>query len=104
VTVSGKQYRPLPSLNSPLKSAHQRSFGEAPVESGVPIARCRGRPATLTRPCRWSTAWIVLLAGTRMSPSSRRTRSARILRAPQWGVSRLAAAIRLSICRGSWLA
>jgi hypothetical protein len=27
LTVSGKQYRPLPGLNSPLKSAHQRSFG-----------------------------------------------------------------------------
>src|SRR6516164_458946 len=39
VTVSGKQYRPLPSLNSPLKSAHQRSFGAAPVDSSVPVAR-----------------------------------------------------------------
>src|SRR5260370_37651292 len=84
-----------------LKSAHQRSFGAAPVESGVPVARCRGRPGTLTRPCRWSTTGIVLLAGTRISPSSRRTRSSRILPAPQCVLSRFAATIKLSICTRS---
>jgi hypothetical protein len=35
VTVNGQQERPLPSLNSPLKSAHHRSLGAAP--SGVPL-------------------------------------------------------------------
>ena len=39
----------------------------------------------------------MLLAGTRTSPARRRTRSSRILRAPQWGFSRLSATIRLSI-------
>ena len=47
------------------------------------------RRMRLTRPWRSSTAWMVLLAGTRTSPSSRRTRSSRILRAPQCGLSRL---------------
>src|SRR5256885_10504812 len=58
----------------------------------------------LTRPWRSRTAWMVLLAGTRTSPESRRTRSSRILRAPQWGLSLLSLTIRLSICCGNWLA
>jgi hypothetical protein len=51
----------------------------------VPRARWRGSPPRLTRPWRSRTAWMVLLAGTLTSPSSRRTRSSRILRAPQCG-------------------
>ncbi len=34
----------------PLKSAYHRSFGAVPAESGVPVARWRGRPMRLTRP------------------------------------------------------
>ena len=67
-----------------------------PSESGVPSRMWRGPPLRLTRPWRSSTAWMVLLAGTRTSPSSRRTRSSRILRAPQCGFSGLSRTIRLS--------
>jgi hypothetical protein len=41
LTVSGKQYRPLPGLNSPLKSAHQRSFGRG---AGRERRACTQRP------------------------------------------------------------
>ena len=44
------------------------------------------------------------LAGTLISPSSRRTSSSRILRAPQCGLSAFSRTIRLSTCCGSWLA
>src|SRR5262245_48317240 len=44
---------------------------------------------------------MVLLAGRRTSPSSRRTRSSLILRAPQWGFSLLRRTIRLSIGWGT---
>src|SRR5262245_22429378 len=73
---------------------------ELALEVGAPqIVRLRARRQrrssgalpwsghALARPCRSRTAWIVLLAGTRTSPSSRRTRSSRILRAPQCGFS-----------------
>src|SRR5260221_12586884 len=47
VTVSGEQYRPLPSLNSPLKPAHHRSLGPVPADTGVPRARGPAPPAPL---------------------------------------------------------
>lgn len=34
------------------KSAHHKSFGIAPSERGVPVARLRGRPIGLTKPWR----------------------------------------------------
>ena len=68
---------------------------------GVPRARWRGPPPRLTRPWRSSTAWMVLRAGTLTSPDSRRTRSSRILRAPQCGFSPLRRTIRVSTCKGT---
>ncbi len=47
---------------------------------------------------------MVLLAGTRTSPLSRRTKSSRSLRAPQCGFSRFNVTIRLSTWAESWLA
>ena len=73
-------------------------------DSGVPVARCRGRRRPLTKPWRCKTAWMVLLAGMRISPANRRTSSSRILRAPQCGFCCLSVTIRLSIWDGSWLA
>src|SRR5262245_33379763 len=80
------------------------SLAAIAVDNGVPVARLRVRPWRLTRPWRSSTAWMVLLAGTRTWLSRRRTRSSRILRAPQFGLSRLRETIRLSTWAGSWLA
>ncbi len=47
---------------------------------------------------------MVLRAGTFTSLGSRRRRRSRILRAPQWGFSRLTATMAASICSGSWVA
>jgi hypothetical protein len=46
-------------------------------------------------------AWMVLHAGTLTACGNRRSNRSRILRAPQFGFSRLAATIAASICSGS---
>jgi hypothetical protein len=75
-----------------------------PGDSAVPLALWRGLPMRLTNPWRSRTAWMVLIAGTPTSPARRRTRSSRILRAPQCGLSRFRLTIKLATWRGNWLA
>jgi len=75
------QYRPLPSLNSPLKSAHHRSLGPAPAE-----AACRARGGAARRALDQVMAVEDRMDGTfgrnpdiAVEPSDH---SSRILRAP----------------------
>ena len=90
---------PVAELELALEVGAPQIVGRSAVgERRAARAVARPRRARLTRPWRSSTAWIVLLAGTRTSPASRRTRSSRILRAPQCGFSRLSRTIRPSTC------
>jgi hypothetical protein len=88
-------------LELALEIGAQRSLAAESSDSGVPRARWRGPPLRLTRPWRSRTAWMVLLAGTRIPPESLRTRSSRTLRAPQCGFSAFRRTMRLSTCCGS---
>jgi len=60
-----KQYRPLP-IELALKSAHQRCVWRGASRERLSFARAQPPRDLETRPAGWSTAWIVLLAGTRM--------------------------------------
>ena len=93
----------ITELELALEVSAPQIVGAEPCRKFGPLVD-GGRRSALTRPCRCKTAWIVLFAGTRISPSNFLTRSSRSLRAPQWGFSPLRVTMRLSICVGSWLA
>jgi hypothetical protein len=80
---------------------HQSSFGVKPGDSGVPVQAVRERFVRATKPWRSRMAWMVLQAGTFTSWGKRLRSRSRILRAPQLGLSRLAATIAASTCSGN---